>query len=202
MYYIINPLIWPFTIIPNLPQNLIEVIDSPIPLLIGMIGDKSLAEKVDQIRGGNNNILIIENENLNYYKDEKLSFDDNPLFNLLHSLKNNFSELKMEKNKKRKNENYFLIVEKIYKNIYGAIKRDICQKIDFVCDKYKDRLKESFLGKSSDGLSKIELELRQKIKNEFISTYCDLNKNLDFYRIFSQTQIFASYLDKYIENNR
>ena len=26
MYYIINPLIWPFTIIPNLPQNLIEVI--------------------------------------------------------------------------------------------------------------------------------------------------------------------------------
>ena len=202
MYYIINPLIWPFTIIPNLPQNLIEVIDSPIPLLIGMIGDKSLAEKVDQIRGGNNNILIIENENLNYYKDEKLSFDDNPLFNLLHSLKNNFSELKMEKNKKRKNENYFLIVEKIYKNIYGAIKRDICQKIDFVCDKYKDRLKESFLGKSSDGLSKIELELRQKIKNEFISTYCDLNKNHDFYRIFSQTQIFASYLDKYIENNR
>jgi len=202
MYYIINPLIWPFTIIPNLPQNLIEVIDSPIPLLIGMIGDKSLAEKVDKIRGGNNNILIIENENLNYYKDEKLSFDDNPLFNLLHSLKNNFSELKMEKNKKRKNENYILIVEKIYKNIYGAIKRDICQKIDFVCDKYKDRLKESFLGKSGDGLSKIELELRQKIKNEFISTYCDLNKNLDFYRIFSQTQIFASYLDKYIENNR
>ena len=60
MYYIINPLIWPFTIIPNLPQNLIEVIDSPIPLLIGMIGDKLLAEKVDKIRGGNNNIIIID----------------------------------------------------------------------------------------------------------------------------------------------
>ena len=35
MYYIINPLIWPFTIIPNLPQNLLEVIDSPIPLSKG-----------------------------------------------------------------------------------------------------------------------------------------------------------------------
>lgn len=202
MYYLINPLVWPFTIIPNLPQNLIEVIDSPIPLLIGMIGDKTLAEKVDNIRGGNNNIIIIENGNLTYYKDGKLSFDDNPLFNMLHSLKKNFAELKLVKNKKIKNENYCLIVEKIYKNIYGSIKNDICQKIDYICDKYKNLLRESALGVSEDGLSKKELDLRQKIKNEFISTYCDLNKNSDFYRIFAQTQIFASYLDKYIENNR
>ncbi len=202
MYYIINPLIWPFTIIPNLPQNLLEVIDSPIPLLIGMIGDKTLAEKVDKIRGGNNNIIILENGKFTYYKDEKLSFDDNPLFNLLHSLKKNFSELKMEKNKKTKNDNYCQIIEKIYKNIYGSIKKDICQKVDFICDKFRNLLKQSYLGKSNEGLSKKELELREKIKNEFISTYCDLNKNYDFYRIFSQTQIFASYLDKYIENNR
>ena len=202
MYYIINPLIWPFTIIPNLPQNLLEVIDSPIPLLIGMIGDKTLAEKVDKIRGGNNNIIILENGKFTYYKDEKLSFDDNPLFNLLHSLKKNFSELKMEKNKKTKNDNYCQIIEKIYKNIYGSIKKDICQKVDFICDKYRNLLKQSYLGKSNEGLSKKELELREKIKNEFISTYFDLNKNYDFYRIFSQTQIFASYLDKYIENNR
>ena len=202
MYYLINPLIWPFTIIPNLPENLIEVIDSPIPLLIGMIGDKTLAEKVNKIRGGNNNILIIENENLTYYIDEKLSFDDNPLFDLLHSLKKNFAELKLEKNKKRKNENYYLIIEKIYKNIYGCIQHDICQKIDYICDKYKNLLRESALGVSEDGLSRKELELRQKIKNEFISTYCDLNKNFDFYRIFAQTQIFAAYLDKYILNNK
>lgn len=202
MYYIINPLIWPFTIIPNLPQNLLEVIDSPIPLLIGMIGDKTLAVKVDKIRGGNNNIIILENGKFTYYKDEKLSFDDNPLFNLLHSLKKNYSELKMEKNQKIKNENYCHIIEKIYKNIYGSIKKDICQKIDYICDKYRNLLKKNLLGKSDEGLSKKELDLREKIKNEFISTYCDLNKNFDFYRIFSQTQIFASYLDKYIENNR
>ena len=202
MYYIINPLIWPFTIIPNLPQNLLEVIDSPIPLLIGMIGDKTLAEKVNKIRGGNNNIIILENGKFTYYKDEKLSFDDNPLFNLLHSLKKNYSELKMEKNQKIKNENYCHIIEKIYKNIYGSIKKDICQKIDYICDKYRNLLKKNLLGKSDEGLSKKELDLREKIKNEFISTYCDLNKNFDFYRIFSQTQIFASYLDKYIENNR
>ena len=46
MYYIINPLTWPFTVIPNLPQNLIEVIDSPIPLLIGLLGNKKLAEEI------------------------------------------------------------------------------------------------------------------------------------------------------------
>lgn len=202
MYYLINPLVWPFTIIPNLPQNLIEVIDSPIPLLIGMIGDKTLAEKIDKIRGGNNNIIIIENGNIAYYRDEKLSFDDNPLYDLLHSLKKNFTELKMEKNKKLKNEGYCLIVEKIYKNIYGSIKNGICKKIDYICDKYKNLLKLSILGVSEDGLSKKELELRQKIKNDFISTYCDLDKNSDFYRIFCNTQIFASYLDKYIENNK
>lgn len=167
-----------------------------------MIGDKTLAEKVDKIRGGNNNIIILENEKFTYYKDEKLSFDDNPLFNLLHSLKKNFAELKMEKNKKTKNDNYCHIIEKIYKNIYGSIKKDICQKVDFICDKYRNLLKQSYLGKSNEGLSKKELELREKIKNEFISTYCDLNKNNDFYRIFSQTQIFATYLDKYIENNK
>ena len=95
-----------------------------------------------------------------------------------------------------------MIIQKIYKNIYGSIKKDICQKIDYICDKYRNLLKESILGKSMEGISRKELELREKIKNEFISTYCDLNKNSDFYRIFSQTQIFASYLDKYIENNR
>ena len=201
MYYIISPLIWPFTIIPNLPQNLIEVIDSPIPLLIGMLGDEILAQKIDKIRGGNNNIIIIKNGVLEYYKNEKLSFDDKPLFNLCHSLKNNYAELKFE-NKKTKSGNYCKIIEKIYKNIYGSIKQDICTKIDFICDKYKESLKKSSLAITNESLSKKELDIRQKIKNEFISTYCDLNKNYDFYRIFSQTQIFASYLDKYIENYR
>ena len=82
MYYIINPLIWPFTIIPNLPQNLIEVIDSPIPLLVGMLGNKKLAEKIYQIRNGNDNIIIIENNKLKYYKEDKLIFSKEPLDNL------------------------------------------------------------------------------------------------------------------------
>ena len=202
MYYIINPLTWPFTVIPNLPQNLIEVIDSPLPLLIGMLGNEKLAKEIDKIREGNNNIILIENEKFKYYKEEKINFDKEPLNNLSHSLKQNYLELKIESNKTAKNWNYRLTIEKIYKNIYGAIKKEICQKIDKICDKYKNQLRKSALGTSVEALSSQELELRQKLKEEFVNTYSDKQKKVDFYRIFPQTQIFAAYLDKYIENNR
>ena len=202
MYYIINPLTWPFTVIPNLPQNLIEVIDSPLPLLIGMLGNEKLAKEIDKIREGNNNIILIENEKFKYYKEEKINFDKEPLNNLSRSLKQNYLDLKIESNKSVKNSNYRLIIEKIYKNIYGAIKKEICQKIDKICDKYKNQLRKSVLGTSVEALSSQELELRQKLKEEFVDTYSDKKKKVDFYRIFPQTQIFAAYLDKYIENNR
>ena len=202
MYYIINPLTWPFTVIPNLPQNLIEVIDSPLPLLIGMIGYKDLAEEIYKIRGGNDNIIIIEKENLKYFKEEKISFNKEPLNGLKRSLQQNYLELKNKKKKNAKNSNFCLINEKIYKNIYGAIKANICQKIDSVCDKYKNQLRKSVLGTNVEALSSQELELRQKLKNEFANTYSDKKKKMDFFKIFPQTQIFASYLDKYIENNK
>ena len=57
MYYLINPLSWPFTIIPNLPPNLLEVIDSPIPLLIGVLGNKNNAKEIDELRNGDYNII-------------------------------------------------------------------------------------------------------------------------------------------------
>ena len=189
MYYIINPLTWPFTVIPNLPQNLIEVIDSPLPLLIGMLGNEKLAKEIDKIREGNNNIILIENEKFKYYKEEKINIDKEPLNNLSRSLKQNYLELTIESNKTVKNSNYRLTIE-------------ICQKIDKICDKQKNQLRKSVLGTSVEALSSQELELRQKLKEEFINTYSNKQKKVDFYRIFPQTQIFAAYLDKYIENNR
>ena len=59
---------WPFTVIPNLPQNLIEVIDSPLPLLIGMLGNEKLAKEIEKLRGGGDNIIIIEGEKFKYFK--------------------------------------------------------------------------------------------------------------------------------------
>ena len=185
-----------------MPHNLIDIIDSPLPLLIGILGDSKLAEKIDTIRGGNDNIIIIENNTFKYYKEAKISFNKEILYNLNRSLQQNYLELKIENNKSIRNTNFVLINEKIYKNIYGAIKKEFCQKIDNICDKYKNQLRRSILGQNIEELSHQELELRQKIKDDFLSTYSDVNKKNDFYRIFPNTQIFSSYLDKYIENNK
>ena len=198
MFYIINPLIWPFTIIPNLPQDLIEVIDSPIPLLIGMLGNEKMAKEIDNIRNGNDNIIIIEENKFKYYKEEIISFNKEPFNNLLFSLQNNYSELKINLNKTKNNGSFRLTCEKIYKNIYGSIQNVILKKIDAISEKYKNLLKQSNY-KSVDTLKTEELELRNKIREEFSEKFSDLKDNSDFYKFFSQTQIFATYLDSFID---
>ena len=198
MFYIINPLIWPFTIIPNLPQDLIEVIDSPIPLLIGILGNEKMAKEIDNIRNGNDNIIIIEENKFKYYKEEIISFNKEPFNNLLLSLQNNYSELKINLNKTKNNGSFRLTCEKIYKNIYGSIQNVILKKIDAISEKYKNLLKQSNY-KSVDTLKTEELELRNKIREEFSEKFSDLEDNSDFYKVFSQTQIFATYLDSFID---
>jgi hypothetical protein len=200
MFYLINPLSWPFTIIPNLPPNLFEVIDSPIPLLIGTLGNEITAEEINEIRNGNCNIIIIHNNELTYFNDEKINFSKEPLNNLYFSLLKNYSELKMNLNGKKDEDNLQFIYEKIYKNIYGSIQNVLIKKINKAIEKYKNILKRSNNGISIDTLKTEELELRTKIKDEFIKNISEEN-NSDFYQIFSQTQIFASYLDLYIEKN-
>ena len=201
MYYLINPLSWPFTIIPNLPPNLFEVIDSPIPLLIGILGNKDTAIEINEIRNGNCNIIIINNSGLQYYKEEKINFSKEPMNNLYFSLLKNYSELKMNLTKKKEDENLQFVYEKIYKNIYGSIQNLLIKKIKKAIEKYKNFLKKSNNnGKSIDTLKTEELELREKIKNDFVKGISD-EDNSEFYLIFSQTQIFASYLDLYIEKN-
>jgi hypothetical protein len=201
MYYLINPLSWPFTIIPNLPPNLFEVIDSPIPLLIGILGNKDTAIEINEIRNGNCNIIIINNSGLQYYKEEKINFSKEPMNNLYFSLLKNYSELKMNLTKKKEDENLQFVYEKIYKNIYGSIQNLLIKKIKKAIEKYKNFLKRSNNnGKSIDTLKTEELELREKIKNDFVKGLSE-EDNSEFYLIFSQTQIFASYLDIYLEKN-
>ena len=197
MYYIIKPLSWPFSIIPNLPPNLFEVIDSPIPLLIGVLGNKDTAEEINKIRNGNCNIIIINNNEVIYYNEEKIYFSKEPLKNLYFSLLKNYSELNFNLSEKSPEENLPLIYEKIYKNIYGEIQNTLLKKIDKIVEKYKNTLKRSN-SISIDTLKTEELELRGKIKDEFVNSLSEEDKP-EFFVIFSQTQIFASYLDLCIE---
>ena len=200
MYYLINPLSWPFTIIPNLPPNLLEVIDSPIPLLIGVLGNKNNAKEIDELRNGDYNIIINKNNKLNYYKEEKINFGKESFNNLYFSLLKNYSELKINSNKNVEEENLEFIYEKIYKNIYGNIKNVLVSKIDIAIKKYKSSINRKNNIKSIDTIKTEELELRGKIRDEFINNISD-EINSDFFMIFSQTQIFATYLDFYIDNN-
>ena len=200
MYYLINPLSWPFTIIPNLPPNLLEVIDSPIPLLIGVLGNRNNAKEIDKLRNGDYNIIINKNNKLNYYKEEKINFGKESFNNLYFSLLKNYSELKINSNKKAEEEHLEFIYEKIYKNIYGNIKNILVSKIENAIQKYKNSIKRKNNIKSIDTIKTEELELRGKIRDEFINNISD-EINSDFFMIFSQTQIFATYLDFYIDNN-
>ena len=199
MYYLINPLSWPFTIIPNLPPNLLEVIDSPIPLLIGVLGNKNNAKEIDELRNGDYNIIINKNNKLNYYKEEKINFGKESFNNLYFSLLKNYSELKINSNKNVEEENLDFIYEKIYKNIYGNIKNVLVSKIDIAIKKYKSSINRKNNIKSIDTIKTEELELRSKIRDEFINNISE-EINSDFFMIFSQTQIFATYLDLYIDN--
>ena len=199
MYYLINPLSWPFTIIPNLPPNLLEVIDSPIPLLIGVLGNKNNAKEIDELRNGDYNIIINKNNKLNYYKEEKINFGKESFNNLYFSLLKNYSELKINSNKNVEEENLDFIYEKIYKNIYGNIKNVLVSKIDIAIKKYKSSINRKNNIKSIDTIKTEELELRGKIRDEFINNISE-EINSDFFMIFSQTQIFATYLDLYIDN--
>ena len=112
----------------------------------------------------------------------------------------NYSELKLDLTTKISEENLQFIYEKIYKNIYGSIQKILLKKIDKTIEKYKNILKRSDNGISIDTLKTEEIELRGKIKEEFVKTLSEEN-NSEFYMIFSQTQIFESYLDFYIEKN-
>jgi hypothetical protein len=60
--YLILPFKWPFIIVPNLPIDLMNMIDSPVPFLIGMLGDDSLKKKLLNIKSLYANIVVITNE--------------------------------------------------------------------------------------------------------------------------------------------
>lgn len=178
---------------------MIEIIDSPIPLLIGMLGNLKLAKTICDMRERNGNIILIHYGKVLYYNEEKINFKKDCFDDLYLMIKKNYSEFKINLADKQKNiSNTDLIYEKMYKNIFGSIQNLITKKIDTIADKYKNKLIRNSFRISALTLKTEELEVRNKIKNDFVKHYQATEEN-NFYKCFSQTQIFASYLDSYIE---
>ena len=64
--YLIAPFKWPFILIPNLPLDLIKMIESPVPFLIGILGDEKSYEETLKRENIEADILFIYSKGIKY----------------------------------------------------------------------------------------------------------------------------------------
>ena len=64
--YLISPFKWPFILIPNLPLDLIEMIESPVPFLIGILGDEKSYEQILNRENTEADIIFINSKGIKY----------------------------------------------------------------------------------------------------------------------------------------
>ena len=219
MYYLIQPFKWPFIIIPNLPLDLIEVIDSPVPFLIGLLFEpqkistflpKKFLDKNDC------NIVVYSDKQLKFINKKDINFNEPKLGNMKKIIIQNLSQIHFYASSKR-NEDYIQACEQLYKNIYGIIKENVAEEIDKIVRNesifgFANSLKfssETMKKYRSDSLdldncvigdndNDYEEEYKKYLQNMFIKN--QKNENKDFAKEFVATQIFASYVDDVIEN--
>ena len=214
IYYLILPFKWPFIVIPNLPLDLIEVIESPVPFLIGLLVDKKKMRKYINSNNINANILYIEKGNLVFKEKQKITFAEPNLNNLKSNIIQNLSKAQYYLASKMFDD-YQSACEQLYKNIYGIFKNEFGDLIIRI-------LKNENLGSQSSFEFTSETLVKNKndsLGNEIINTSGpkDTNEedykrfiqkqfikfqkkeNIEFATAFSQTQLFASYVDDALE---
>ena len=214
IYYLILPFKWPFIVIPNLPLDLIEVIESPVPFLIGLLVDKKKMRKYINSDNINANILYIEKGNLVFKEKQKITFAEPNLNNLKSNIIQNLSKAQYYLASKMFDD-YQSACEQLYKNIYGIFKNEFGDLIIRI-------LKNENLGSQSSFEFTSETLVKNKndsLGNEIINTSGpkDTNEedykrfiqkqfikfqkkeNIEFATAFSQTQLFASYVDDSLE---
>ena len=122
IYYLILPFKWPFIVIPNLPLDLIEVIESPVPFLIGLLVDKKKMRKYINSDNINANILYIEKGNLVFKEKQKITFAEPNLNNLKSNIIQNLSKAQYYLASKMFDD-YQSACEQLYKNIYVSFNK-------------------------------------------------------------------------------
>jgi hypothetical protein len=60
--YLIQPFKWPYIIVPNLPLDLLNMIESPVPYLIGILGDDYLRDRLVNMNSLHTNVVYINNK--------------------------------------------------------------------------------------------------------------------------------------------
>lgn len=130
----LKPFSWPFILIPNLPLDLINMLDSPVPYLIGVICDKNNLEEYNFNYYKSNKVLYFDDK-LEFIKQTKDSFKienltEMPFFiNLEITLNDiiNSSKYYFETNQLDK---YEFSSKKFYKSLYEYINSKLANKIE------------------------------------------------------------------------
>jgi hypothetical protein len=192
--YLISPFKWPFILIPNLPLDLVGMIDSPVPYLIGILGISNFKANVlhSDIPA---TLVYIQGKTIQVVKPN----DDNSsklprLGNLKHIVKTDLDMASYYLNLKM-TEEYFKYCQKIYKNIYEILKGTLADPLEKLLKQHVNSLKRQF---SLTTVEEIDDLLSDKSDNLFLNSYIaalDPHDRL-FASLFTKTQIFYSYFDE------
>lgn len=89
--YLLQPFKWPFIIIPNLPIDLINMVESPVPFLIGILGDKTSKVNLINTLNTSANIVMFQDNKLELIVKENMTCDEPYLRNLKEIIRDNLT---------------------------------------------------------------------------------------------------------------
>lgn len=135
--FLIRPFNWPFILIPNLPLDLLSMVESPVPFLLGILGDEEDKNFTNFKQSFINNpnisanvvIYITSTNKLELYLKEKINSEEPDLNGLKTIVKSNLSNL-MYANNTKMTEEYDTYCETLYKNIFETLKHELADQIE------------------------------------------------------------------------
>jgi hypothetical protein len=207
--YMMLPFKWPFIIIPNLPIDMMGMIESPVPFLIGILGGEELKKKLLLTHSPHFDIIYL-NSSTNKVETnflQKLHFQEPYLKNLKSILETLFGELSLDPSFSDK------VCEKIYKKVFETLRSELACKIEI---KAKEELMRTIqhsntsedgedqtnehLHKHSHSLYNVRPSHYQLMKSNFVESLNENDKS--FGKTFCQTQLFLNYDEDFKSKHR
>jgi hypothetical protein len=126
--YLIKPFKWPFIIIPNLPLDLINVLESPVPYLLGILGDENIKNNLLLNSNIYSHIAVIKNNRVELILTGTMTCQAPKLNNLISLIDSSLSNVHYYYDVK-KYEDFEKNCEILYKNIYESIKYELIEPL-------------------------------------------------------------------------
>ena len=124
----IQPFKWPFIVIPNLPIDLISMLESPVPYIIGILANDSIIKKITSNNCINGNIVLSQNKNFKFIEKEKIDYSE-PYFKNLKDIMKKNNDSGNYYLKVKNYEEYSKYCEINYKHLYEILKYDVADPL-------------------------------------------------------------------------